>query len=140
MIITLKTYSSGIKIVKISKYSSKYLLALSLSKTLLNSSWILSMAIFLSKALFSNKAFFVSLSIVNPSLEANLIALKILKASSLNLKLGSPIALICFFFKSSKPPTKSIYSLLKHKALIVKSLLLRSSTNFLENSIFSGLL
>jgi len=60
------------------------------------------MAIFLSKALFSNKAFFVSLSIVNPSLEANLIALKILKASSLNLKLGSPIALICFFFKSSK--------------------------------------
>ena len=106
-----------------------------------NSSLILSREIFL---MFSFRAFMaerVFPSMEKPSLAENRAALIILSPSSLKRSMGLPIALIVPFFRSLRPSCISIISpscTFEAKALMVKSLLLRSSSKDLTKHTLSG--
>lgn len=74
-----------------------------LKSILENSSLILSLLIFLMRIKFFFIEFKVFISISKFNWQLNLMALKILKASSLNLLSGIPTQRIILFFKSSLP-------------------------------------
>ena len=111
-------------------------------KILLNSSKILSCEILFKNFLFSQIASAVFLSRLNPSFAINLKALKILNASSSIRNFGFPTNLIVLFFKSFKPPKRSITPVfwLYAIAFIVKSRRDKSSSIFFTNLISFGYL
>ena len=74
----------------------------------MNSTAIRSLEIFINSSLLLNIAVFVGSSTAKSKLDANLIPLKILKASSFNRLLGSPTHLIILCSISDTPLKGSI--------------------------------
>ncbi len=139
--LSLKVFISGINTSTSSLYSVITLWKSEPMRSLLNSDTILSLEILHKSSLFFRMLSDVNFSILKPSTELNLRALRILSPSSPNLSSGSPTHLIILLSISEIPPNKSTIPFLPYAiALMVKSLLRRSSAILSVKNTVSGCL